>query len=84
MGAIGIIRSVRGQEQYEMDFNVAIRTLTVHENVAVFNVGGGIVYDSRANAEREELMLKARPLFGALGVMSLPEPRARLERALAG
>lgn len=44
-----------------MQFNVAIRTLTLHsDGQAVFNVGGGIVYDSDARAEYEECLLKAR------------------------
>lgn len=44
-----------------MRFNVAIRTLTLHDTgQAVFNVGGGIVYDSEVQAEYEECLLKAR------------------------
>ncbi|WP_268892746.1 chorismate-binding protein [Maritimibacter harenae] len=44
-----------------MRFNVAIRTITLHEGgEAVLNVGGGIVYDSEARAEYEECLLKAR------------------------
>jgi len=45
----------------EMRFNVAIRTISLFEDgEAVFNVGGGIVFDSRAEAEYEEALLKAR------------------------
>jgi para-aminobenzoate synthetase component 1 len=45
----------------EMRFNVAIRTLSLFaDGEAVFNVGGGIVFDSRAEAEYEEALLKAR------------------------
>ncbi len=44
-----------------MRFSVAIRTLTLFpEGKAVFNVGGGIVFDSNAEAEYEECLLKAR------------------------
>jgi para-aminobenzoate synthetase component I len=44
-----------------MEFNVAIRTITLHEGgEAVFNVGGGVVFDSTAEAEYEECLLKAR------------------------
>jgi para-aminobenzoate synthetase component 1 len=68
MGAIGIIRGAPGSETWEMDFNVAIRTMMIHEDRAIFNVGGGIVSDSQAEAEYAELMLKARPLLRALGV----------------
>lgn len=44
-----------------MRFSVAIRTLTLlSSGKAVFNVGGGIVFDSNAEAEYEECLLKAR------------------------
>ncbi|MBP2550073.1 para-aminobenzoate synthetase component 1 [Neorhizobium galegae] len=44
-----------------MRFSVAIRTLTLfNDGNAVFNVGGGIVYDSKAETEYEECLLKAR------------------------
>lgn len=76
MGAIGIIRGAPGTDRFEMDFNVAIRTMTVHDDIAVFNVGGGIVYDSEPRAEFEEMKLKAQPLLEALGVEALPEPWA--------
>jgi para-aminobenzoate synthetase component I len=42
-------------------FNVAIRTLVLHEDgEAVLNVGGGVVADSTARAEYEEALWKAR------------------------
>lgn len=45
----------------QMCFNVMIRTLTLFDNgKARFNVGGGVVYDSTAEAEYEECLLKAR------------------------
>jgi para-aminobenzoate synthetase component 1 len=74
MGAIGIILGAPGGEGWEMDFNVAIRTMMIHEDVAIFNAGGGIVSDSQADSEYAELMLKARPLLQALGV-AMPEDR---------
>ena len=44
-----------------MSFNVAIRTLTLTGGGAVrLNVGGGVVYDSTAEAEYEEALWKAR------------------------
>ena len=67
MGAIGIIRSTAGRDRCRMDFNVAIRTMIIEEGKALFNVGGGIVYDSDPVAEYAEVMLKAQPLFDALG-----------------
>jgi para-aminobenzoate synthetase component 1 len=49
-----------------MRFNVAIRTVTLHEGgEAVFNVGGGIVFDSDARSEYEECLLKARFATGS-------------------
>ena len=42
------------------EFNVAIRTLMVEEGRATLNVGGGLVYDSTAEAEYEEALWKAR------------------------
>jgi para-aminobenzoate synthetase component 1 len=50
-----------------MRFNVAIRTITLHEHgEAVLNVGGGIVFDSDARAEYEECLLKARFATGSV------------------
>lgn len=55
-GAIGFI-APNGM----MRFNVAIRTISLFaDGRAVFNVGGGIIFDSEAHAEYEEALLKAR------------------------
>ncbi|MGE0500441.1 MAG: aminodeoxychorismate synthase component I [Rhizobiaceae bacterium] len=44
-----------------MRFNVAIRTISLFpDGEAVFNVGGGIVFDSDAASEYDECLLKAR------------------------
>ncbi len=58
-GAIGFI-SPEGRAQ----FNVAIRTVTVdrEQETAVYNVGSGVVWDSEAEAEYEECLLKAKVL----------------------
>ena len=49
----------------DMRFNVAIRTISLFDTgEAVFNVGGGIVYDSTAEAEYAECLLKARFALG--------------------
>ncbi|SCB19426.1 para-aminobenzoate synthetase component 1 [Rhizobium lusitanum] len=59
-GAIGMISPTGA-----MRFSVAIRTITLFEDGrAVFNVGGGIVFDSTAEAEYEECLLKARFAVG--------------------
>ncbi|WP_106404873.1 aminodeoxychorismate synthase component I [Agrobacterium bohemicum] len=55
-GAIGII-SPNG----DMRFSVSIRTITLFlDGNAIFNVGGGIVFDSTADAEYDECLLKAK------------------------
>ena len=41
-------------------FNVAIRTITLEGDRAIFGVGGGIVADSTAEGEYEEALWKAR------------------------
>lgn len=58
-GAIGFI-SPEGRAQ----FNVAIRTVTVdrEQETAVYGVGSGVVWDSEAEAEYEECLLKAKVL----------------------
>ncbi|MRN78131.1 aminodeoxychorismate synthase component I [Brucella sp. 10RB9210] len=56
-----------------MRFNVAIRTISLLDgNRAIFNVGGGVVFDSTAQAEYEECLLKAR---FATGQKPLPANR---------
>jgi len=59
-GAIGSI-SPSG----DMRFSVAIRTITLFEDGrAIFNVGGGIVFDSTAQSEYDECLLKAKFVAG--------------------
>jgi para-aminobenzoate synthetase component I len=54
-----------------MQFNVAIRTLTLYPNSeAVFNVGGGVVFDSTAEEEYAECLLKARFALGDAKISS--------------
>ena len=44
-----------------MRFNVAIRTISLFpEGRAVFNIGGGVIFDSTAEGEYEECLLKGR------------------------
>jgi para-aminobenzoate synthetase component 1 len=63
MGAIGYF-SFDGS----LDLSVAIRTMTVCDRRARFNVGGGIVADSDPALEYEESLVKARALLRALDV----------------
>jgi para-aminobenzoate synthetase component I len=54
-----------------MQFNVAIRTLTLYpDGEAVFNVGGGVVFDSTAEEEYAECLLKARFALGDARISS--------------
>ena len=43
-----------------MNFNVAIRTLLFNHNNGIYPVGGGIVWDSKTEAERLEALNKAK------------------------
>jgi anthranilate/para-aminobenzoate synthase component I len=51
------------------DFAVAIRGVYFEGDAVYVHAGGGIVYDSDADAEYEELLLKARAPLQALGVV---------------
>ena len=54
-----------------MRFNVAIRTITLFpDGEAVYNVGGGVVFDSTAEAEYAECLLKARFATGSVPASS--------------
>jgi para-aminobenzoate synthetase component 1 len=62
-GAIGYL-SADGH----MEFNVAIRTMIMKDGLVHVPVGGGIVADSQPADEYEETLVKARAMFGALGL----------------
>lgn len=53
-GSIGWLAPTGG-----MAFNVAIRSLTLRQGVAVLNVGGGVVHDSEGGTEWAEALSKA-------------------------
>jgi para-aminobenzoate synthetase component 1 len=50
----------------DMDISIVIRTFVIKEGRAYFQVGGGIIYDSDAEAEYVETLDKARALITAL------------------
>lgn len=50
-----------------MDSSIAIRTMTVMGNRAVFQAGGGITAESDPHAEYDETLAKARAMMNALG-----------------
>jgi len=61
-GCIGYINGERA------DFNIAIRTMERRDGKYFIHAGGGIVADSEPEAEYEEMLLKAKNLFKALGL----------------
>jgi para-aminobenzoate synthetase component I len=66
-----------------VDLNVAIRTLTLVDEVAYAHVGGAIVADSDPADEYRETLDKARGMARALGAL-LPDEELAGARALAG
>jgi len=60
-GAIGYLGFGRN-----LDLNIVIRTFIIKNNKANFQVGGGIIYDSDAEAEYQETLDKAKALIQAL------------------
>lgn len=68
MGAIGIyMPSQFGISDALFNMSVAIRTMTIRDGEAVFNVGGGITIESDPESEYDESLLKAKALLNALG-----------------
>jgi anthranilate/para-aminobenzoate synthase component I len=69
MGAIGVNIPDFGSRMPDvgLEMSVAIRTMVIRDNVASFNVGGGIVIDSEPEKEYEVSILKAQALLKALG-----------------
>jgi len=67
MGAIGYSfpkSKLKASRSY--DLSVAIRTMVIRKNEAIFNVGGGIVIDSDPNSEYLETLTKASALAKSL------------------
>jgi len=62
MGALGTL-----QPNGDFDLTLTIRTFAVADGQIHLWVGGGVVWDSRPEAEIEESWVKARPLLAALG-----------------
>jgi para-aminobenzoate synthetase component 1 len=62
MGALGTVRG-----NGDLELALTIRTFALAEERIHLWVGGGIVWDSEAEAEIEESWTKARPLLAAVG-----------------
>jgi para-aminobenzoate synthetase component 1 len=60
-GAIGYLGFGRS-----LDLNIVIRTFIIKDSKAYFQVGGGIIYDSKAETEYQETLDKAKALIQAL------------------
>lgn len=67
-GSRGLYTGALGYMSFtgDMDFNVMIRTIFLKSKELAFHVGGGIVADSRPEAEWQETWVKARPMMEAL------------------
>ena len=68
MGAIGYYIPASFGIGESLDLSVAIRTMVIREDVASFNIGGGIVIDSDPDKEWDETVTKSQALLDALGV----------------
>ncbi len=55
-------------ENGDFDFNIAIRTLLVLEDLVELQLGGAITYDSEPLREFEETLYKGESLFKTLGI----------------
>ena len=71
-GAIGYVSARRASEDWRLDLNIAIRTITLADGVAHLHVGGAIVHHSDPESEYVETLDKARGMARALGV-ALPD-----------
>ena len=60
-GAIGYVSNTGA-----MDFNIPIRTIVLHDGMATFHAGAGIVWDSEPAAEYQETLAKVRTMREAL------------------
>lgn len=60
-GSIGYISN-----NGNMDFNIAIRTAVMDKENIIYNVGGGIVWDSNPEDEYEETLHKGRAIYNSL------------------
>ncbi|MFC2049671.1 aminodeoxychorismate synthase component I [Chloroflexota bacterium] len=60
-GAIGYMGFGRN-----LDLNIVIRTFIIKGSKAYFQVGGGVIYDSKAETEYQETLDKAKALIQAL------------------
>ena len=77
------IQNPKSKIQNQYDSSVAIRTMVIRENEAIFNVGGGIVIDSIPANEYAETLVKAEALLNSIGangieIVSLSNLKAKI------
>jgi para-aminobenzoate synthetase component 1 len=72
MGALGVVHG-----NGDFDLALTIRTFAVADGRIHLWVGGGVVWDSDAEAEVAESWVKARPLLDAIGAPVDPAPGMR-------
>ena len=63
-----------------MDTNVAIRTMVLHDGMARFWAGGGLVADSNLAAENQEILDKAQAMLSLLRGAETMDTRDRISR----
>ena len=63
-----------------MDTNVAIRTMVLHDGMARFWAGGGLVADSNLAAENQEILDKAQAMLSLLRGAETMDTRDRVSR----
>jgi len=67
-GLTGESRRAVARHSTLCEFSVVIRTIIIKGNKFEFQVGGGIIYDSDAEKEWQETMLKAEAIANVLGI----------------
>jgi aminodeoxychorismate synthase component I len=67
-----------------MDWNIAIRTLTLHQNKASLYAGAGIVAESDPEKEYQETLAKVRPIFEVIENFQKQNQRGRTHEPTRG
>lgn len=71
----GIYTGMQGwlSHDLQLDMNIAIRTLAFDGDKYQLGVGGGVTFDSDAQQEFDELLVKARPFLELFGLEGEPQ-----------
>ncbi|RZI48078.1 aminodeoxychorismate synthase component I [Lactococcus kimchii] len=70
----GIYTGMQGwlSREMDLDMNIVIRTLVHYGERYQLGVGGGITFESEAEVEFAEILLKAKPFLDIFGVKDVP------------